>query len=136
MPWSEIFEVFVVSHLLGDYLLQTEWQALHKRGGLTGTPEQRRALFSHVATYTLAYVPSLIWLWDSLHGWVFAIAAVIAVPHLIQDDGRLLARYSMAVKKADITRNLSLSAALDQSFHLITLFLTALLASTAVLASK
>ena len=51
--------------------------------------------------------------------------------HLVwtQDDGRLLARYSMTVKKADITRNLSLSAALDQSFHLIALFLTALLAS-------
>jgi hypothetical protein len=77
----------------------------------------------------MAYIPSLIWLWSSLHGWVFGIAAVIAVPHLIQDDGRLLARYSMTVKKADITRNLSLSAALDQSFHLIALFLTALLAS-------
>jgi hypothetical protein len=129
MPWAEIFEVFVVSHLFGDYLLQTEWQAINKRGGLTGTWIQRRALFSHIFTYTLAYVPSLIWLWSSLHGWVFGIAAVIAIPHLIQDDGRLLARYSMTVKKADITRNLSLSAALDQSFHLIALFLTALLAS-------
>jgi hypothetical protein len=129
MPWAEIFEVFVVSHLLGDYLLQTEWQAVNKRGGLTGTGVQRRALLSHIATYTLAYVPSLIWLWNSLHGWVFGIAAVIAIPHLIQDDGRLLARYSLTVKKADITRNLSLSAALDQSFHLIALFLTALLAS-------
>src|SRR5947209_11254901 len=130
MPWAEIFEVFVVSHLLGDYLLQTEWQAVNKRGGLTGTWVQRRALLSHIVTYTLAYVPSLIWLWSSLHGWVFGIAAVIAIPHLIQDDGRLLARYSLTVKKADITRNLSLSAALDQSFHLIALFLTALLVST------
>jgi Protein of unknown function (DUF3307) len=129
MPWAEIFEVFVVSHLLGDYLLQTEWQAVNKRGGLTGTWVQRRALLSHIVTYTLAYVLSLIWLWSSLHGWVFGIAAVIAIPHLIQDDGRLLARYSLTVKKADITRNLSLSAALDQSFHLIALFLTALLAS-------
>jgi hypothetical protein len=129
MPWAEIFEVFLVCHLFGDYLLQTEWQALHKRGGLTGTPVQRRALLSHIATYTLAYVPSLIWLWSSLHGWVFGIAALIAIPHLIQDDGRLLARYSRVVKKADITTNLSLSAAMDQSFHLIALFLTALLAS-------
>jgi hypothetical protein len=129
MPWAQIFDVFVVSHLLGDYLLQTEWQAINKRGGLTGTAIQRRALFSHIATYTMAYIPSLIWLWSSLHAWVFGIAALIAVPHLIQDDGRLLARYSMTVKKADITRNLSLSAALDQSFHLIALFLTALLAS-------
>ena len=129
MPWAEIFEVFVVSHLLGDYLLQTEWQALNKRGGLTGTPVQKRALLSHIATYTLAYVPSLIWLWSNLHGWVFGIAALIAIPHMIQDDGRLLARYSKTVKKADITTNLSLSAALDQSFHIIALFLTALLAS-------
>jgi hypothetical protein len=129
MPWAQIFDVFVVSHLLGDYLLQTEWQAINKRGGLTGTAVQRRALFSHIATYTMAYIPSLVWLWSSLHAWVFGIAALIAIPHLIQDDGRLLARYSMTVKKADITRNLSLSAALDQSFHLIALFLTALLAS-------
>jgi len=55
--------------------------------------------------------------------------AAVALPHWIQDDGRLLARYSRTVKKADITTNLSLSAAVDQSFHLIALFLTALLAS-------
>jgi Protein of unknown function (DUF3307) len=128
MPWAEVFEVFVVSHLLGDYLLQTEWQALNKRGGLTGTPVMRRALLSHIATYTLAYVPALIWLWSSRHAWVFGLAALIAVPHLIQDDGRLLAAYSRTVKKADITTNLSLSAALDQSFHLIALFITALIA--------
>ncbi len=48
MPWDEIFVVFVISHLVGDYLLQTEWQALNKHGGLTGTPEMRLALFSHV----------------------------------------------------------------------------------------
>ena len=128
MPWAEVFEVFVVSHLLGDYLLQTEWQALNKRGGLTGTPVMRRALLSHIVTYTLAYVPALIWLWSSRHAWVFGLAALIAVPHLIQDDGRLLAAYSRTVKKADITTNLSLSAALDQSFHLIALFITALIA--------
>jgi hypothetical protein len=29
MPWVEIFAVFVVSHLVGDYLIQTDWQALH-----------------------------------------------------------------------------------------------------------
>ena len=34
----------VVSHLLGDYLLQTEWQAVNKRGGLTGTPVQVGAM--------------------------------------------------------------------------------------------
>jgi hypothetical protein len=129
MPWVEVFVVFLVSHLFGDYLLQTDWQALNKRGALTGTAIQRRALSSHVATYTLAYVPAFIWLWSSRHAWVFGLAALIAVPHFIQDDGQLLAAYARKVKKADIKANPSLGAALDQSFHLLALFGTALLAS-------
>jgi hypothetical protein len=128
MPWVEIFSVFVVSHLVGDYMLQTDWQALNKHGGLTGTATMRRALFSHVATYTLAFVPALIWLYGSLHAWVFGLAAVIAIPHLIQDDGSLLTTYARKVKKADIRANPSLEVALDQSFHFLALFLTALLA--------
>jgi hypothetical protein len=130
MPWVEVFVVFLISHLVGDYMLQTEWQALNKRGGLSANRTSRRALLSHIATYTLAYVPSLIWLWKSLHAGVFGFAALIAIPHLVQDDGRLLADYSRIVKKADIRANPSLSAALDQSFHMLALFLTALLAGT------
>ena len=128
MPWSEVFIAFLISHLVGDYMLQTDWQALNKHGGLTGTSVQRRALCSHIATYTLAYVPCLVWLADSDHFWVFAIAAGIAIPHLIQDDGRLLADYARIVKKADIRANPSLGAALDQAFHMLALFGVALLA--------
>jgi hypothetical protein len=127
-PWVEVYVVFVVSHLVGDYMLQTEWQALNKRGALTGTPTMRRALVSHIVTYTLAFVPSLIWLWPGRHAGVFWVAALIAIPHLIQDDGTLLAGYARTVKKADIRANPSLGAALDQSFHLVTLFGIALLA--------
>jgi hypothetical protein len=127
MPWVEIFAVFVVSHLVGDYLIQTDWQALHKRGGLRGTSEMRRALLSHIATYTLTFVPALIWLVSSIGAWAIGVAFVIAIPHLIQDDGSLLAAYARAVKKADIGANPSLGAAMDQSFHFLALFLTALL---------
>jgi hypothetical protein len=130
MPWVDVFAVFVVSHLVGDYIFQTEWQALNKGGGLTGTRTMRRALVSHIATYTLAFVPGLIWLWDSLHAGVFGVAALIAIPHLIQDDGTLLASYARTFKKADIESNASLGAALDQSFHVLTLFLIALVAGT------
>ena len=129
MPWVEVFAVFVVSHLVGDYMLQTEWQALNKRGALAGSATQRRALVSHIATYTLAFVPSLIWLWPSRHAGVVWVAALIAIPHLIQDDGTLLAGYARLVKKADIRANPSLGAALDQPFHLVTLFGIALLAA-------
>lgn len=130
MPWVEVFAVFFVSHLVGDYILQTEWQARHKHGGLRGTPEQRRALVSHVTTYTLAFVPAFIWLWEELEAGVVGIAALIAIPHLIQDDGGLLGAYSLTFKKADLARNPSLGAALDQSFHIVALFLVALLAGT------
>jgi Protein of unknown function (DUF3307) len=128
MPWVEVFAVFYVTHLVGDYLLQTEWQALHKHGGLTRPGINRRALSAHIATYTLAFVPALIWLLDSLHAGVLAVAAAIAIPHFIQDDGTLLAGYALKVKKADLAANPSLAKALDQSFHVLALFIVAVIA--------
>jgi hypothetical protein len=128
MPWIEVFAVFFVSHEVGDYLLQTEWEALHKRGGLGRDPLKRRALLSHIATYTLAFIPGLIWLASSIHWWVIGLAALIAIPHMIQDDGRLLTRYARVVKKADLDANPALGATVDQAFHFLALFLTALLA--------
>jgi Protein of unknown function (DUF3307) len=126
MPWVEVFAAFVVCHLVGDYLLQTDWQALNKRGGLGPDPVARRALFSHIATYTLAFVPALIWLADDIGAWAIATGALIAVPHWIQDDGRLLGAYVIRVKHTDPRKNLSVTAAADQSFHFVALFLTAL----------
>jgi type IV secretory pathway TrbD component len=130
VPWVEVFAVFIVSHLAGDFLLQTEWQATNKAGGLGGDPARRRALLSHVCTYTLAFVPALIWLAGEIGAWAVAIGALIAVPHLIQDDGRLLAVYMRQVKHADGQANPSVAAAADQAFHFLALFLTALLATS------
>ena len=90
MAWVEVFAVFVVCHLVGDYLLQTDWQATNKRGGLGTDPEARRALAAHILTYTLAFIPAFIWLGGEIGAEVFADRAVIVVPHWIQDDGRLL----------------------------------------------
>jgi Protein of unknown function (DUF3307) len=127
MPWVEVFAAFVVCHLVGDYLLQTDWQALNKRGGLGADRESRRALLSHIASYTLAYVPALIWLADDIGGWAAATAALIAVPHMIQDDGRVLALYMARVKHTTPQANPSVAAAADQALHFLALFLTALL---------
>ena len=128
MPWVEVFAAFVVCHLVGDYLLQTDWQALHKRGGLGPDPVSRRALVSHIASYTLAFVPALIWLADDIGAWAIGVAALVAVPHMVQDDGRLLAAYMVRVKHTDPRANPSVAAAADQTFHFVALFLTALLA--------
>jgi len=128
MPWVEVFAAFVVCHLVGDYLLQTDWQALHKRGGLGPDPVSRRALVSHIATYTLAFVPALIWLGDDIGAWAIGVGALIALPHMVQDDGRLLTAYMLRVKHTDPGANPGVAAAADQTFHIVALFLTALLA--------
>ncbi len=92
MTWVEVFIAFVVSHLVGDYLLQTDWQARHKRGGLArGARDARRALFTHVGIYTLCFVPALIV--SDLGVELLWVLPAIFLPHLIQDDGRLLHAY-------------------------------------------
>jgi hypothetical protein len=123
----EIFAVLFVSHGLGDYMLQTDWQATKKRGGLGRDPVARRALFAHVATYTLAFVPAGIWLADELGaGGLVAFAAGIFVPHLVQDDGRVLTAYVRRVKGEGAAGTPAVYTSVDQSLHVIVLFLTAL----------
>jgi hypothetical protein len=131
MEWFEVFAVLLVSHLVGDYLLQTDWQAVHKRGGLGPDRISRRALLSHVATYTLAFVPALIWLAGDLRALaVVGVAAGIALPHMVQDDGRLLAIYVRRVKGCDIVAFPLVGAAVDQTMHIVALFGLALLAAS------
>jgi hypothetical protein len=129
VPWVEVFAVFVVSHLVGDFLLQTEWQAQNKHGGLR-YPEHRRALVAHSFSYTLAFVPALIWLYDSLGAGVIWLAALIAVPHLVQDDAWFIDQFMLTVKRADPREHRALTITVDQVFHIVVLFLTALVAAS------
>ena len=99
VPWVEVFAVFVVCHLGGDFILQTEFQATNKHGGLRGTPTQRRALGSHTLTYTLAYLPAFLW----LAGDVSALGLVPTVlggrpPARLQDDGTAMRWWMRTVK--------------------------------------
>jgi Protein of unknown function (DUF3307) len=130
VEWTEAFLVFLVSHLVGDFALQTEWQARHKRGGLGADPTARRALLAHVTTYTLAFVPALVWLWDDLGAGVFAAAALVFGTHLVQDDGRLLDGYVVHVKRTDPTGHPAVMLAVDQTLHVIVLFGLALVVAT------
>jgi hypothetical protein len=93
--------------MVGDYLFQTDWQARHKRGGLSGDRVALRALVTHVTTYTLAFAPALVWIGGELDaGWALLAAALIFLPHFVIDG---------------------LAASVDQSFHVLSLFLVALL---------
>ena len=83
MSWPSVFAAFLVCHLAGDLLLQTEWQALTKVRGLSD-PEGRRALMAHVLTYTLPFLPALVWVADERGvPRAVAVALLIALPHVV-----------------------------------------------------
>jgi hypothetical protein len=127
LTWVEAFAVLVTSHLVGDFLLQTDWQARHKQGGLGSDRVRRRALLTHVVTYTAAFLPALVWIGlEREVVWAVGVGAVVAIPHMIQDDGRLLDAYMARVKGLSQTSS-GLRVAVDQSFHVVFLFGTALL---------
>jgi hypothetical protein len=131
VSWVALLAGFLVAHMVGDYLLQTDWQARNKRGGLGRDPVARRALISHVSTYTLAFLPALIWIADELDpAWAIVAAVLIFVPHLMIDDGRFVRLYLIRVKRAN-GLDLGLAAAVDQSFHILSLWLVAIVVGLA-----
>jgi hypothetical protein len=131
VSWVSVLAAFLVAHMVGDYLLQTDWQARNKRGGLGTDPVARRALVTHVATYTLAFLPALVWIGAELEPvWAVVAGLLVFLPHLLIDDGRIVQLYLVRVKRAD-GLNFGLAASVDQSFHVLSLFLVALLVGSA-----
>jgi hypothetical protein len=128
MAWVEIFVLFATAHLVGDYLLQTDWQAKHKRGGLGRDPVARRALAAHITTYTLAFVPVLVWLADDLGFGVVWVTALLVLPHLVQDNGDVVEWWMSHVKGAEIHDQPLVALAVDQAMHVVVLLVLALAA--------
>jgi hypothetical protein len=131
VSWVAVLAAFIVAHMVGDYLLQTDWQARNKRHGLGRDPVARRALLSHVSTYTLAFLPAFIWIASELDPvWAIVTAVLIFVPHLLIDDGRFVRTYMTRVKGAN-GLDLGLAASVDQSFHILSLWLVAMVVGLA-----
>jgi hypothetical protein len=129
MSWSSALLAFLVSHCGGDVLFQTDWQAQNKAGGLGNDKVARRALSRHVATYTMAFVPALAWIGkDKGMGRAASVGSLIAAPHLIIDDGRLVAAWTRRVKQASESPAAVLIA-VDQSFHVLSLLGAAMAAA-------
>lgn len=130
MPWVEVFVVLVVSHLVGDFILQTEFQATNKHGGLGRDPVKRRALFEHTLTYVAAYIPAFVWLGTEYTlPTVIALAAGIGIPHGLQDDGTAIKLWMRKVKHTEAAPGM-LAIFVDQSFHMVALLITAALVGT------
>lgn len=127
MTWSTLLMAFLICHLVGDFLFQTEAQAVGKAGGLTSGGGAARALAAHLCTYALAMAPALVWIGDQRGVWV-AVASLVAVviPHAIQDDRRLLAAYARRIKGTDPDAEPLVMFGLDQTGHAASLALLAL----------
>ena len=127
-----MFAVFVACHLTGDFLFQTDWQAMYKHGGLRRPGENRRALTQHVVIYTLCFVPAFIWVGIEIGaGWGALLAAGIFIPHFIQDDGWVINQWMRKVKHTEPEQHPALVIAVDQSWHAVVLLLTALVVGAA-----
>jgi hypothetical protein len=71
-----------------------------------------------------------VWIGDELDaGWAVLAAALIALPHFLVDDGRVVRAHLAHVKHADF--DVALAASVDQSFHVLSLFLVAILVGAA-----
>jgi hypothetical protein len=126
VQWPALLMALVISHLVGDYLLQTDWQARNKPRGLASDGTSRAALLSHGLTYTLAFAPALLWLGRS-RGARATLSALplITIPHVLIDDGRLVKGYLRRVKRCPEPVDPGLTAMVDQSFHLVCLWAAA-----------
>jgi hypothetical protein len=129
LTWTTTILVFFFCHLAGDFVLQTDWQATHKAHGLGRNPVARRALFTHVGTYLVPYVPAFVWVSSHIGaGATIGVVALIAGPHLFVDDRRAVGAWMRHVK-GFVDPPPGLSIAVDQSFHLLFLAGAALAAA-------
>lgn len=127
VAWPAALLALLTAHLVGDFLVQTEWQATTKNGGLT-YPTSRKALLAHVSAYTASFTPAFVWI-ARRKGPVRAVevAVAVALPHLAIDDGRIVETWLREVKRAP-QPSPGLRVAVDQSFHVVCLLGAALLA--------
>jgi hypothetical protein len=130
MAGRSTFANFFVSHHIGDYLLQTDFQALRKAGGLSDQDaDARRALLNHGLTYTAAFVPALLGVARRKSvPRALGVAALITVPHLAIDDGRLVNAYMSRVKRTPADVDAKLTGQVDQAMHLVCLWCAAFVA--------
>jgi hypothetical protein len=128
VSWSAALLALVVSHAVGDVLFQTDWQARTKLRGV-GDPLGRRALARHITTYTLAFLPALVWIGVETNVFrAVAVGALVATTHLVIDDTRLVAAWLRTVKRAADPAP-ALAIAVDQTFHIVCLLGAALVAT-------
>lgn len=115
-----LLESLVLTHLLADWLLQNEWQAVNKARNWV-------ALLSHVAVYHAVLLAVLLYRFGWGDGRVYLVVGLLAVSHAILDRGWTLV-WLMRAFRLIVARKPErwLTLAVDQSIHILLLGLAVL----------
>jgi hypothetical protein len=115
-----LFAWLIVGHLVGDWLLQTDWMARRKRLRLVNP-----AVLVHCALYTLA-VACAIWLSSHLTGVRYSnlpgAVALVFASHWLIDAGNQPRLWGRLVGQSDFE---FVRMMVDQTMHVIVLSLLA-----------
>ena len=118
-----LFDKLLVAHLVGDWLLQTEWQALNKSKNI-------RAMASHIGVYSLVMLGVLVVDFGFQNIYVYLMVAFLGVSHAILDLGWPVVRL-MKMTRGIVTRPPErwLMMVVDQIIHVVTIAIVALVLS-------
>jgi len=118
------FELLILAHLVGDYLVQTEFEAMNKALG----PFWNRALWAHCSKYAACFIPVL-----ALAGLSQWWLALIFFSHLFFDR-----RWPIIWWRRVVTHNSAesikatfwLTVVVDQIFHTLVLALIVIVSAS------
>ncbi len=119
-----IFEGMLVAHAIGDWLLQTEWQARNKISNW-------RALAVHILVYHLVLF-AVLWFGFSVHNWTTVLAVMgLAVTHVVLDR-RTFVHWLIRSLRLSTQTPLEpwFCIVIDQVLHLILLGIAAVIITT------
>ena len=110
-----LFDKLLIAHLVGDWLLQTEWQALNKG-------QNYRALFSHVGIYSVIILGVLVADFGFQNIFVYVVVGMLALSHAFLDRRWPVIRYMKALRLI-VERKPEpwLLMAIDQVLHIVLL---------------
>ena len=116
-----LFDKLLVAHLVSDWLLQTEWQALNKRKNLW-------ALFSHILVYSIIMLGVLGIEFGFQSVYVYLVVGMLGLSHALLDRGwfviRLMRAFRLVVERQP---ERWLVMAVDQVLHIVFLALAVMI---------
>lgn len=109
-----LFEYLILAHVLGDWILQNEWQAMHKR-------ERWRALVSHVVVYHALILGVLLWREGPGRPMIYAVVAGLFLTHAVLDRYTVVPLMRLLRINGQRESDRLLELAVDQSVHVLLL---------------